>query len=74
MSGPSESVLAPTLVLLLAVATDLWVYADAKAHRERGTPVVFSTGSLNVDTPTAWFLGCLLLWILFFPLYITRRG
>ena len=73
MSGPSDSALAPILVLLLVVATDLWVYADARAHRERGTPVVFSAGSLNVDTPVAWFLGCLLLWVLFFPLYITRR-
>ena len=74
MSGPSASASAPILVLLLVVATDLWVYADAKAHRERGTPVVFSAGSLKVDTPAAWFVGCLLLWIVFFPLYTTRRG
>ncbi len=74
MSGPSASASAPILVLLLVVATDLWVYADAKAQRERGTPVVLSAGSLNVDTPVAWFVGCLLLWIVFFPLYITRRG
>ncbi len=63
----------PTLLLLLVLAVDLWVYADAKAHEERGTPVVFSSGFLNVDTPAAWFVGCLLLWILFFPLYIDRR-
>ncbi len=75
MSGPSAGALVPVLALLLVViATDLWVYSDAKAHRERGTPVVFSAGSLNVDTPAAWCLGCLLLWILFFPLYVTRRG
>jgi hypothetical protein len=73
MSGLSDSALVPILVLLLVVAIDLWVYADAKAHVERGTPVLFSTGFLNVDTPAAWFFGCLLLWILFFPLYITTR-
>ena len=35
---------------------------DAKAHAERGTPVVFSSGTFKVDTPAAWFVGCLLLW------------
>jgi hypothetical protein len=73
MSGLSDSALVPILALLLVVAIDLWVYADAKVHAERGTPVVFSIGFLNVDTPAAWFFGCLLLWILFFPLYITTR-
>jgi hypothetical protein len=66
--------LVPILVLLLVLATDLWVYADAKAHAERGTPIVASIGRLVVATPAAWFLGCLILWILFFPLYITRRN
>ena len=73
MLGISITAWVPILVLLALLATDLWVYADAKAHRERGTPVVFSAGYLNVDTPVAWFLCCLVLWILFFPLYITRR-
>jgi hypothetical protein len=70
----SLSGLAPILVLLLLGAIDLWVYVDAKAHSERGTPVVFSTVFLTVDTPAAWFFGCLLLSIVFIPLYITIRG
>jgi len=65
--------LVPIAVLVFIVATSVWVYSDAKAHWERGTPVVFSTDSFRVDTPDAWFLGCVLLWILFFPLYVTRR-
>ena len=73
MSGPSESALVPILVLLVVLAIDPWVYGDAKARWERGTPVVFSTSFFEVDTPAAWFFGCLLLWIVFFPLYITRR-
>jgi hypothetical protein len=43
--------LVPILVLLLVLATDLWVYADAKAHAERGTPIVASIGRLVVATP-----------------------
>jgi hypothetical protein len=70
----SLSALVPILVVLLLGAIDLWVYVDAKAHSKRGTPVVFSTGFLTVDTPTAWFCGCLLLSIDFIPLYITIRG
>jgi hypothetical protein len=66
--------LMPILVLLLLIAIDLWVYADAKAHFERGTPVVFSTDFLTVDTPAAWFFGCLLLSIVFIPIYLTIRG
>jgi hypothetical protein len=63
----------PILVLLVVLAVDLWVYMDAKAHEERGSPVVFSAGLLTVDTPAAWFVSCLLLWILFFPIYVSLR-
>jgi cytochrome c oxidase assembly factor CtaG len=74
MSAPSVTALGPILVLLAVLATDVWVYGDAKANTERGTPVVFSLGTFEIDTPLAWLLGCLLLWIVFFPLYMTRRG
>jgi hypothetical protein len=47
--------LVPILILLILGAIDLWVYADAKAHSRRGTPVIFSSGFLTVDTPAAWF-------------------
>jgi hypothetical protein len=70
----SLSALVPILILLLLGAIDLWVYADAKAHTRRGTPVIFSSGFLTVDTPAAWFFGCLLLSIVFIPLYLTIRG
>ncbi|MEA2510041.1 MAG: hypothetical protein QOG21_2123 [Actinomycetota bacterium] len=66
-------VLAPIFVLLLVLAIDLWVYMDALGRYRQGTPVVFSSGDFRVDTPAAWFFGCLFLWIVFFPLYITRR-
>lgn len=70
---PSVTVLVPLLVLLALLAVDRWVYVDAQAHAERGNPVIFRSGSLKVDTPTAWALGCLILWILFFPLYLASR-
>lgn len=73
MSGLSDISLVPILVLLFVGAIDLWIYADARALAERGTPVVFSTDFFTVDTPAAWFFGCLLLSVVFIPLYITLR-
>jgi hypothetical protein len=73
MVGLSFVAAPAILVLLVVLATDLWVYADATTHRDRGAPIVFWFGSLELNTPTAWFLACLLLWIVFFPAYITTR-
>ena len=36
--------------------------------------MIFSNGFLEGDTPTAWFLYCLFLWLVFFPLYIMSRN
>jgi hypothetical protein len=74
MSDLSMTALVPTLYLLVVLATDAWVYADARAQTERGTSVVLTFGRLAVDTPAAWVLWCLLLWVVFFPLYLTARG
>jgi hypothetical protein len=65
--------IAPIIVVLIIVSAALWVYVDARAHRHRGTPVVFS-GFITVHTPGAWFVGCLFLCIVFVPLYLAIRG
>ena len=72
--GLSSSSMLPLLILVVLVATDVWVYLDAKVQAERGTPVVFTLGNFEVHTPTQWFIGCLLLWIVAFPLYLTGRS
>ena len=74
MPGPSVTGLAPILVLLVIFTTDYWVYLDAKAQSDHGTPVFFAMGTFQVATPAAWFVVCLFLWIVFFPLYLTARG
>jgi hypothetical protein len=58
--------LVPVLVLLVILAIDLWVYADARRWAAQRAPVV--------ETPETWFLGCLVLFILFFPLYMVSRA
>ena len=68
-----SSALVPLLAIVLVVAVDGWVLADAKAHEARGTPVVFSNDFVTLDTPIAWVLGCLILFIVVVPLYLTVR-
>ena len=60
-------------VLLLVVAIDAWVYIDAKHHRELGTPVGFRAGGLRLETPEAWLLACIVLWVIAVPLYAAAR-
>jgi hypothetical protein len=70
----SAAELVPPLVIGLGIWVVLWVYGDAKRHAEVGNPVVARVGNLTVDTPAAWAAGCLVLSIIFIPLYITRRA
>jgi hypothetical protein len=66
--------LVPLVVLLAILAIDVWVYADAKQRAGQGAPVVARIGSFAVETPETWFLGCLVLFILSFPLYMVSRA
>lgn len=66
--------LVPVLVLLVILAIDLWVYADAKQRADQGAPVVVRIGAFVLETPETWFVGCLILWIIFFPLYMVSRA
>ncbi len=68
----SATALAPLIVLGLGIALDLWVYGDAKQRMGAGRPVTVRAGDLVIRTPTAWAAGCLILWIVFFPLYLSR--
>ncbi|MEO9139125.1 MAG: hypothetical protein ABI345_08670 [Jatrophihabitans sp.] len=66
--------LAPILVLVVVVLTDLWVYADAKRCATRGTPVFLRIGSFTIDTPVAWLVACVVVWVVFFPIYLVSRS
>ncbi len=61
--------------MLILVGSDAWVFLDAQAHEQRGEPVVVTFGRYTLRSPGDWCLVCLVLWVLFFPLYmIARRG
>jgi hypothetical protein len=63
----------PLIVLAVLMIIDACVYSDARAHAQRGSPVILSIGSLSIDTPAAWFIECLLLSVLKIPAYLASR-
>lgn len=65
--------LATVLVIGVLVAAG-WVYRDARAYNQRGTPIVYSHGTLRIATPAAWFVACALLCEMFVPAYLENRG
>jgi hypothetical protein len=66
--------LVPVAFAVIVLASDAWVYVDARAHRDADDPVQVSLGRLRLETPEAWFLGVLVLWVVFLPLYLTATG
>ena len=72
--NPASAAEAVLFIFGIVVATALWVFADAKRHAKAGNAVVFSASSFELGTPASWFVACLLLWELFFPLYVKSRG
>ncbi len=59
------------LVMLGVIASSVWVLVDAETHKvpaNRRKPYSASNGS------AAWFIGCLLLWIVGFPWYLIARS
>ena len=59
--------------LLVCENVDAWPDVLA-AVAAAPSPVVASIGSLILETPTAWTIACLLLWIVFFPMYLAARS
>jgi hypothetical protein len=50
------------LIFLLVIGASMWVAADASALAGRGT------GKGGGTSTAGWVIGCLLLWIIAFPL------
>jgi hypothetical protein len=56
--------------VVMLFANDLWVYMDARRCADEGTPVVLRMGAVVIERPAAWFVGCLVLWIIFVQCYV----
>ena len=69
----SSSSLLPLVLLAMLLLTVAWVYQDAATHAQAGEPVLLWSRALRVETPAAWAAFCLVLWVVFFPLYLRAR-
>jgi hypothetical protein len=61
------------LVLIVAVAS-VWVLTDARSRAERGRPVTVTVLGLTVDRPEVWAALCLVVIVVFLPLYLAARN
>ncbi len=57
------------VVLLFIIGSTVWVGFDAA-----GRDFASDSKWAMARGPTGWVLGCLLLWILFFPAYLAVRS
>jgi hypothetical protein len=69
----TASALTALLALAAVLGVDAWVYSDARRRAEHGSPVVVRLGRFVVEDPVAWLIGCLVLFIVFVPLYVSSR-
>ncbi len=60
-------------MLIVAVAS-VWVLTDARSRAERGRPVTMTVLGLTVDRPEVWAALCLVVVLVFLPLYLTARS
>lgn len=58
------------LIWLIVIGTSIWVFFDARSIGVKKGQV---TGIANMN-PVGWLFGCLLLWIIAFPIYLSKRG
>ena len=70
MSATAMTVYVP---LALVVVTDLWVYADARLRQGTGREPGVQVGSLRIESPEAWAIVCLVLFVVAFPAYVIAR-
>jgi hypothetical protein len=67
------AVLAGLLAVVVVATASLWVLQDARSRAGRERPVVATFGGLTVDRPEVWAVLCLVVVVLFLPLYLVAR-
>lgn len=65
--------LGPLLIAVAAVCVDAWVFIDARRWLRAGTPVECRLGTLHIATPIGWALACVVLFVVFVPIYLVAR-
>lgn len=61
------------VVVSALIACVIWVLRDARAHAATGHPVAVYFDNFQIEKPEAWAAACLVIWVVFFPLYLKAR-
>ena len=64
---------AGLIPLFLVGAADVWVYLDARARQGARREVSATVVSMEIATPQAWLAWCVVLFLVFFPVYLVAR-
>ena len=64
----------PVIAVAVVGAIAWRVYVDASNRFARGHPVVLRIGALQIDSPLAWALACLVCCVIFVPIYLVLSG
>ena len=63
----------PVIAALVVVGLSLWVFSDARARHGTQGEVTVTIGSMHIDRPEVWAACCLVVIVVFFPLYLVAR-
>lgn len=69
----NASNLIPILAAAAVVVSDVWVMWDASRRTADDASVRARIGPVVLTQPTQWFLACIVLWLIVFPLYLVAR-
>lgn len=70
-----REVAAALVSLAVVVGLDACVYVDAARRQGTARQVsVTVAGRLTIDSPVAWLVGCVVLFVVVFPLYLVARS
>ena len=64
---------AGLIPLFLVVAADVWVFIDARVRQGTDREVSATVAAMEIDTPQAWLAWCVVLFLVFFPVYLVAR-
>ena len=62
------------VLVCVPILSALWVLQDARNRIKAGRRVGVYVRSFALETPEAWAVACLLLWLFVLPLYLQARS
>lgn len=72
-AGVTSGLTVTVIAVMVLIILDVWVYLDARSHTRQNEPVAVQLGGFTIDAPRVWVAFCVVLFVIFFPLYLVAR-